>query len=99
MYRTGRIVFAFSFRRAFEPAHQTSKRDSCARAARMGVTMKRVAGAGPALIVFLLFLVCVLSPTTFHAQAQQQDQNANAPAGNFQGETTQEYNKRLEQLR
>ncbi|MGA8224875.1 MAG: polysaccharide biosynthesis/export family protein [Candidatus Acidiferrales bacterium] len=65
----------------------------------MGAAMKRVARAGPAWIVFLVFLVCVLSPTSFHAQAQQQDQTANAPAGNFQGETTQEYNKRLEQLR
>lgn len=65
----------------------------------MGAAMKRVAGAGPIRIFILLFLVCFFSSTTFHAQAQQQDQTANAPAGNFQGETTQEYNKRLEQLR
>lgn len=65
----------------------------------MDAAIMPAAGAGAAWIVILLFLVCMLSPTAFHAQSQQQDQTANAPAGNFQGETTQEYNKRLEQLR
>jgi polysaccharide biosynthesis/export protein len=50
-------------------------------------------------IVFLLVLAGLLAPTGLRARAQPQDQTANPPGGNFQGETTQEYNKRLEQLR
>jgi polysaccharide export outer membrane protein len=50
-------------------------------------------------IVFLLVLAGLLAPAGLRAQAQPQDQTANPPAGNFQGETAQEYNKRLEQLR
>src|ERR1700675_1540176 len=80
MYRMGRTVFAFTFRRAFEPAHQTSRRESRSRMA------------------YLLALVCLLSPIATRAQAAQDD-SAKPAAETFQGETAEEYNKRLEQLR
>jgi polysaccharide biosynthesis/export protein len=98
MFRRGRIVFAFSFCRASKPAHQTSKRDSRSRMTQRGVAMKRMAGAGPAWIVFLFALVCFLFPTILRAQAPQDGTNKPS-VGSFQGETTEEYNKRLEQLR
>jgi polysaccharide export outer membrane protein len=59
--------------------------------------MRRLLGAWPASTAFLACLVCLLSPAT--APAQTSAGEPKPAAGSFQGETAEDYNKRLEQLR